>query len=151
MDRLRGGLQSSMLIFSDCLQIFLTALEASFEGTAFVHARIATAQLPVAFFVGAIAILVQHGGLEAAAEVAFVIFEVAAVRLIFFFFGIAYANPPHFTSSVDAFGAGVFQCAANRVSLVVLGHHHYNRAALSQSIFVNVQLVFRQSLEDFAF
>src|ERR1700684_716530 len=140
----------SVLMFTDCLQIFLAALESPLERTALMHARVAIAQLAMALLVASIAVLVQHGGLESAAKIALVVFEFAAVGFIFFFFGVAQTHPPHFTRTIDTFSAGMFECAANRVSFVIIGHHYDNGAAFAQCILVNVQFIFGQPFENVA-
>jgi hypothetical protein len=90
---------------------------------------------------------VEYGSLESTAKIAFVVFEFPAFRFVFFFFYVAQPDPPHFTRPVDAFGAGVFQRAANCVSLAIIGHDYYDGSPFAQGILINVQFVFRQSFE----
>jgi hypothetical protein len=104
----------------------------------------------MALFVSSFAVLVHHSGLKSTAKIALVVLEFAAVGFIFFFFGVAQTNPPHFTGPVDAFSSGMFECAANCVSFVIVGHYYDNRAAFAQCILVDVQFVFRQSFENVA-
>src|SRR5580704_10840381 len=85
----------SVLVFTDCLQIFLAALESSLEGSAFMRARVAVAQLLMALFVASIAVLVEYGSLESTAKIAFVVSEFPACCFVFFFFYIAQTDPPH--------------------------------------------------------
>src|ERR1700683_4378267 len=140
----------SVLVFTDCLQIFLAAFESAFEWAALVHARVAITQLAMALLIASVAVLVQHGGLEATTKIALVVFEFAAVGLIFFLLRVAQTHPPHFTCTINAFSSGMLQRAAHRVGFVIIGHYYDNRAAFAQCILVDVQFIFRQSFENVA-
>src|SRR5271156_1340359 len=134
--------------FTDCLYIFAAALEAPLERLALVHARMQVTENFLALLVGSVAILRMQSGFEAAAKIALVVLKLAAGGLVFFFFGIAKTGPPVVSSLIDTLGAGIFQYAANCVGFVIIGHHYNDGAALSQGIFVDEHLVFRQSFED---
>src|SRR5271156_1990716 len=99
----------------------------------------------VTLLVSSVAILRMQSGFEPAAKIALIVLKLAAAGLVFFFFGVAQTGPPVVSSLIDTLGSGISQYAANRVGFVIVGHHYYDRAALSQGIFVDEHLVFRQS------
>jgi hypothetical protein len=134
-------------MFTDCLQIFFAALESPLEGPAFVHARVAIAQLAMALFVASISVLVHHRGLESTTKITLIVLEFTTVGFILLFFGIAQTHPPHFARTIDTFSAGMFQRATNCVSFVIIRHHHHDGSAFAQRVLVNVQFVLRKSFE----
>src|ERR1700728_2562299 len=140
----------SVLVFTDCLQIFFAALESPLERPAFVHARVAIAQLAMALLVASIAVLVQHGGLESAAKIALVVIEFAAVGLILFFFGAAQTHPPHSPRTINTLSSGMLERAAHCVSFTIISHHREDGSPFAQPILVNIQFIFRQSFEHVA-
>ena len=84
-------------------------------------AGIAVAEAGATLLVGFAAIGGVLSSFEAATKIAFILVEVSAVRLVGFFLGITEAQPPHFSGAINAFGACVFQSAANGFDLLVIG------------------------------
>ena len=127
-------------------------METTLEGLALVDAWIAVAEPGTTFLVGLAAIGGVLSGLETAAKIAFVLVEIASGRLVGFFLRIAEADPPHFAGAINAFGASIFQSAANGFSLLVIGGDSDDcGVALSQSVFVDEQFVFGKSVSGGAF
>ena len=93
------------------------------------------------------------GSLKAAAKIALVLVEIAAVRMIISsFLRVAEADPPHFPGAINAFGASLFQSAADGLGLLVIsGDGDDGGMALPQSVFVDEQFVFGKSLGSRAF
>src|SRR5712672_1393322 len=128
---------------SQGVEVGAAALETALEGLALVRAGIAVAEAGATLLIGFAAIGGVLCGLEATAKIAFILGEIASVRLVGFFLGITEADPPHVASAIDAFGASSFQRAASGLSLLVIGGEGDDGGvSLAQRVFVDEQFVF---------
>jgi hypothetical protein len=69
---------------------------------------------------------------------AFILIEIVVVRLVGFFLCITETHPPHFSGTINAFGASIFQSAANSFGLRVIGGDGNDcGASLPERIFID--------------